>query len=351
VAQLVTQVAPDRVVEDTVKAHRKYFTILPVAFTGPATGPGIGISGLWLRPSRDSATRTSQVQAVAYVTSKKQLDLLAAADFWSRGNRDHLNIQTEESLYPTPFYGVGPTDPTFPEEEYKLTLLSLAVRYQRRIGPNLFIGVGVGTRHAGIDVDDSVLATQKDTIPGMDGSGVYFGELSLQLDTRDNLINPSHGGSVLLRLQEAPGILGTSFTYLDFYADTRRYFHVGRLGTLALQASWETLRGVAPFDVLPNFGGPNDLRGYVNNRWRAHNAVITQVELRTPIAGRFGFATFFGAGAVFDHLSESATDQIRPSYGVGLRYMIVPAQRANIRLDVGFGQNSHAIYAGFGEAF
>lgn len=341
--------APATQAPTPAKAH--FFEVLPVIFTGPATGPAIGLSSLWLRPSPDSLTRPSQVSAIAYVTSKKQLDLVTTAEFWSRGNVNRFTIQGETSYYPTPFFGVGPLDPTFAQRNYTLTLFTISARFQHRIAPHLYAGVGAGTRHAGIDNLDSTLATEADTIPGMAGSGTFWIEENLELDTRDNVLNPGRGGIVWVRLLQAPKILGTSFSYLDAQVDVRHYVRLGHAGILAAQASWETLRGTAPFDLLPNFGGPNDLRGYVNNRWRAHNALIAQLEWRQPLFGRLGYAAFVGAGSVFDRASEFRWDQVRPSYGVGLRYLIVPSQRANIRIDLGFGQDSHAIYAGFGEAF
>ncbi len=40
-----------------------------------------------------------------------------------------------------------------------------------------------------------------------------------------------------------------------------------------------------------------------------------------------------------------------PSYGIGLRFMVLESQRINMRLDYGRSNGSDAVYLSVGEAF
>lgn len=49
--------------------------------------------------------------------------------------------------------------------------------------------------------------------------------------------------------------------------------------------------------------------------------------------------------------SEFREREAIPSYGVGLRFMVLESQRINMRLDYGRSNDSDAVYLSVGEAF
>ena len=54
---------------------------------------------------------------------------------------------------------------------------------------------------------------------------------------------------------------------------------------------------------------------------------------------------------MIDTYVESDSREVIPSYGVGLRYMVLKAKRINLRLDYTRNTDSDAWYLSVGEAF
>jgi hemolysin activation/secretion protein len=60
---------------------------------------------------------------------------------------------------------------------------------------------------------------------------------------------------------------------------------------------------------------------------------------------------FAGAGAYENSFNEFRENEVIQSYGVGLRFMVMPSQRINVRLDYGRSKDDDAIYLGVMESF
>jgi outer membrane translocation and assembly module TamA len=115
-----------------------------------------------------------------------------------------------------------------------------------------------------------------------------------------------------------------------------------------------TVRGFA----LDQLGTPETIDS--NGFPQGGNAVIVlNAELRVPVWGDLGAATFLDAGNVFSHASDLDLSRIRPTAGVGLRYR---SPIGPLRLDVGFKLNREPLtngqledplawYVSFGQAF
>ena len=66
---------------------------------------------------------------------------------------------------------------------------------------------------------------------------------------------------------------------------------------------------------------------------------------------RWGVVGFAGCGYIDSSFSEVDDSDIIPSYGVGLRFMVLKSKRINMRVDYGRSDNSDAIHLSVGEAF
>ncbi len=94
-------------------------------------------------------------------------------------------------------------------------------------------------------------------------------------------------------------------------------------------------------------GGANELRGYLANRFRGDKYYLQQTELRFPIYGPVGGATFLGFGDATD--TEFTNPKM--AYGFGLRVGLPPDFVSQIRLDVGVGRDEWGFFANFGQTF
>ena len=75
-----------------------------------------------------------------------------------------------------------------------------------------------------------------------------------------------------------------------------------------------------------------------------------QIELRQALTAKTALVLFGAAGRVAPDLSALKIDGIRFAGGAGFRYALDAEQRANLRLDVAYGENVE-FYFQFREAF
>jgi hypothetical protein len=93
------------------------------------------------------------------------------------------------------------------------------------------------------------------------------------------------------------------------------------------------------------------MRGFYEGRYRDHDLVVVQAEHRLPLWRRFGWAGFAGLGDVASKISQFRSRDVKASAGFGLRYMLIPEEKMNLRLDFGFGKNTSGFYVTITEAF
>ena len=90
----------------------------------------------------------------------------------------------------------------------------------------------------------------------------------------------------------------------------------------------------------------------MNGRWRDRLQMTTQVEYRAPLIWKLGGTIFTGGGIVAPRFSAIDLHYFRPQVGAGLRYLILPKERATVRADLAFGsEGAVAFTLGFAEAF
>jgi hypothetical protein len=92
------------------------------------------------------------------------------------------------------------------------------------------------------------------------------------------------------------------------------------------------------------------MRGYLEGRYRDKNLLVVQTEYRFPLVWRFRGALFAGVGDVAPRLDRFTLDALKPSYGLGLRYLIDPVEKICIRFDFGFGRGTSGFYFTANEA-
>ena len=85
--------------------------------------------------------------------------------------------------------------------------------------------------------------------------------------------------------------------------------------------------------------------------FRDRHFVATQLEYRFPLWWRFGAVAFAGIGDVFGPSSDLSIQNLKYSVGTGLRFVVDPAERLNVRLDYGYGTEGGCFYFVVGESF
>ena len=196
----------------------------------------------------------------------------------------------------------------------------------------------------------------------------------MQYNTRDSLHSPYRGVTVgagvsLVPLQSSGDVGGRYRASATWVVPVWAPFHDGGRGkeenpptdTLAFGAFTTGTFGDLPFYALPSLGGPNTLRGYINDRFTDRAAWHASAEYRFWFVPRgfritdririerVGAAVFYDVGSVADDWSESFSSTVRDSYGIGLRVHL--ERLALFRVDFGFSDEDTNFTINYGLPF
>ena len=150
-----------------------------------------------------------------------------------------------------------------------------------------------------------------------------------------------------------PG-LGSSHAFEVLTVDFRHFislsdkpFHV-----LAFQVLHQATFGEVPFAEMGMLGGSVINRGYFSGAFRDRHLVSAQAEYREMLGKNLGGVIFASAGKLMTTYHELDPEDTRFSWGVGLRFALIPESRLNLRLDIAWGEDSSkGLYFGISEAF
>jgi outer membrane protein assembly factor BamA len=334
-------------------AKIRHTLVLPIIARSIETGWSFGMataSTFHLNTS-DTITRTSNAQALALYTTRKQLVLAINGSIYFPGERFIINEQLSYSSFPDKFWGLGKDAPDSNKESYKFKQYYVYLHPQRRVGPNLFLGVIYEFQRVfNVQYTPGGLF-DKQNIIGRDGYHVSGLGFSITYDTRNNAFSPDRGTMLQFYFDHFMPLLGSDYRYTNYVLDIRRFIRVYKDQVLALQAYGFFNGGAVPLRSLAYLGGANSMRGYYAGRYRDKDQGVLQAEYRVPLFWRFGAVGFAGLGNVGPEFHDINFDDVKLSYGGGLRVALNKAEKLNLRLDYGLGRHSQGFYLQLGEAF
>ncbi|WP_460975584.1 BamA/TamA family outer membrane protein [Spirosoma knui] len=330
--------------------------ILPLIARSIETDWSVGLAGSFtFRFNRnDSLTRTSNTQALALYSLRRQFIAALNGTTYLPGERYILSHQLSYSYFPDKFWGLGKEAADANEEAYTFRQYYLYLHLQRKLKDRFFAGLIyeyqrlLTVEHEPGDLLDRLNVLGRSPYH-ISGTG-----LSLTYDTRNNAFAPDKGAFAQVLFTHFTPLLGSGFRYTAYAVDVRRFIRIFRQQVLALQAYGQFNAGDVPLRSLASFGGSNSMRGFYDGRFRSKNQVVLQAEYRVPIVWRIGAVGFLGVGNVGDHLREINLQDLKYSYGGGLRVALNRKERLNLRVDYGWGvgeHTSHGLYFQLGEAF
>ena len=105
--------------------------------------------------------------------------------------------------------------------------------------------------------------------------------------------------------------------------------------------------GSVPHFLLPSLGGGSTLRGYPDFRFQDRNRLLMNAELRWTPARFLDMAIFYDTGKVASRREDLDFEDLKDSYGIGMRFIGVRgyafrieaarSRENNLRLVVGAG--------------
>jgi hypothetical protein len=171
--------------------------------------------------------------------------------------------------------------------------------------------------------------------------------LNLEYDTRDVPTNAYKGRrfDVKAIFSSADGIDRSS--YQSYSLRYRAYHQISQPVVLAYDVN-----GCARSGAFPLWDSCRiNLRGFPLTDYLGAQSITGQIEARWRVSSRWGLVGFAGAGHISDSFSAQGDSEKVPSYGAGIRFMVLESKRINLRLDYARSNDSEAWYFGVGEAF
>ena len=195
------------------------------------------------------------------------------------------------------------------------------------------ISIGVEPVDLGLNFSDASIAA---------GLGISF-----QRDSRDMPTNPYQGSLFKVSALFNDTSFGGDDTYESYNVAFSSYHELTAPVVLAWQVTACLKNGTAPmYDACTV-----NLRGFSMTDYMGKESALAQFEARWKISKRWGVVGFAGVGYMNDSLSGLRDNEAIPSYGLGVRFMVMQAKRINVRVDYGRSNDSDAWYLSAGESF
>ncbi len=327
--------------------------VAPILFYLPETRLAFGAAGnfVFRLGKSDSSDRPSSISPVFIYTQNKQFKSLIDIDMYFKKGKYHLMAFLEFQKYPDKFFGIGSSVPEEQEEDFTPHIFWFEFTLMKKIKKHLDIGLQYDLYKLNmIEYEEGGLLARGD-IPGSAGSllsGIIF---RAELDSRDNIFSPERGMFFKFSAGFYNKIIGSDFTYQDYRLDLRKYFPLFSNHVFAVRTIVETQTGTVPFHRLARMGGQYIMRGYFEGRYRDRNLAVLEAEYRLPLFWRFGVVGFAGAADVAHRFRDFRFDNLKYSYGFGLRYLFNKKEKMHIRFDIGFGKGTSGVYFSVFQAF
>jgi len=340
--------------DSTLYPAKAIFT--PVVSYAPETNLsiGVGMKGLFKMKGSGPETRTSNIPLTVQYTIENKYFFFSGFSIFSPQERYMLTGNVRVQSFPSLFFGIGQDTPKSNEEAFGYSqILIEPILVKNLFKPYLFFGGGIRyNKINNIEPEPDGLLVNSDQA-GSDGSTAVGIQLAMIYDSRDNILNATDGFFIGLTHGIYGKYLGSTQDFELTRFDFRYYMQPfgNPSSILAFQALTHFSHGDTPMLELGRLGGGDIMRGYFEGRYTDRHLFATQIEFRQKLTHLFGVVAFAGMGSVASSPDEFNIKNVRPSYGLGLRFLVDPEENLNVRLDFGFGQEKSKFYFKIAEAF
>ncbi|MXV49407.1 BamA/TamA family outer membrane protein [Pedobacter sp. HMF7647] len=346
--------------KDTTRSSS--FLILPALGYAQETGFEFGVGSIYsfYADKSDTTTRNSTLLGGVSVTTKGQFNFKIQPDIWTKGNKYHYMGELRYRNFPFNFYGIGDETNEADKDVLVQKLFRLEGSVEKRFAKHYYGGLNLSYENYRYRDKEAggIYDAPDPAFTGRSGGNVIFAGISQILDTRNTNTYTTKGFYLKLNYSYAPDFWGgENYSGSKIEADLRNFNTIARNLVLGLNANFQALPGKnPPFYLLPQLGNDQIMRGYYGGRYRDENLLAAQTELRYKLSQRIGIVGFAGLGTVYADKSLDF-DNLKPSYGGGLRYFFDLARNLSVRFDYGVGEKREnekrqtGFYFSFGEAF
>ncbi len=287
--------------------------------------------------------------AITY-TLNEQGGISFSGNKFFNSNSNLLSGSIGFSKAPSSFYGIGNNVTDETEEEYNHTLLEVKSSFMTEVRDNLYIGPELVFYSDTLEEKEKMLAAG--AVEGSEGITQLGAGVVITVDTTDSFSYPHSGILYKINWNIFNQKAGSEYSYNHFLIDLRNYFHIAGEHVIGINAVYDITEGDVPFQMLPQLGGANIMRGFLQEKYKDKHYAALQSEYRFPIAGPFGGVVFAGAGNIAPGINKFDFNELKTSAGCGMRFNLNKKQRMNLRFDLAFNSdNETQFYMSLMEAF
>lgn len=327
--------------------------LLPLPFYSPETSLGVTLMFAYLFRFEDFPdARLSNNMSSLGVTILRQILFKNKGEIFMRHEDWVLAHRLEGRIWPDWFYGLGnESDPdVFERFESRNVLLQVDLGY--RLLSRLYVGPHLEARYMTIGELEPGGALERGEVPGTRPYGLLGVGGLARWDSRDSNLNPGSGVFAEVGYLHFPRLEQDGFEFNTLAIDLRTYLPLFEGHVVAARLSSSTSFSHMPFQLLPVIGGDHSIRGIMEQWVRDKQAVFGLMEYRWNFWWRFGITAFGGVGQAQSSFEEFTWQGWHVAGGVGLRFMVVPKERINLRVDVAYSDFGEVqAYFAVGEAF
>jgi outer membrane protein assembly factor BamA len=331
------------------------FLILPAVFRTPETGWAYGGSSSFTFKTshrNDTLTRTSSVTTFAVFTERGQNIQAVDANIFFPQEKYILYFDASHSFFPENFWGIGPNTKDEWSERYEPNQFNIALHFKKQLFERVFAGLIYDYQNVfSIKyIDKGIFDTTE--FLGKKPYSISGAGLSASYDTRNKAFWPTKGilvNAIVNRYNEG---IGSDYDFTKFTIDIRFFQKLFLKHVLALQFYNYSTFGESPMKNLARFGGADNIRGFYQGRLRDSNMSTFIAEYRAPIYWRISLVAFGGIGNVYSDKNPLFKNDLRYSFGGGIRLMMLKKDNLNIRIDYGYySKYNSGFYFTLGESF
>lgn len=276
---------------------------LPTAYYTPEKKFGVGLLmvGLYKTDGASSEEQPSSLVLNSFVSMNNSYGVEVENMTFFNGGKQRvllgLDLHNEASVY----YGQGIEEGNLDSnyQKFEEQLYSFKPRWMTEVADNYFLGVGADFTYASADKleqgDTGIPVDSSDTLPSNFSSGLVVSSI---YDSRDYRLNATKGW--LFQIEAGLYQNSEYSTFSTYNIELANYIDLSSTswlssapGLIAWQVQAKLTDGDVPWNLLPDLGGSNAMRGYIKGRYRDDQMMMGQVEYRLPIFQRYGMV-FWG---------------------------------------------------------
>jgi hypothetical protein len=340
-------IAPDiREDEINLKVQRGDFVAVPIPISNPTLDTGLVAGAAYFYPQDEKQKKLQPASLTAaagmYTSNDSKALVLLQQNYW---NHDKWRFTGAIGVADLRLSLVAPDEATGTQAvDWQIKGSFMFAKIVTRIKGDWY--GGIMTRLVDAEQSIDTAAPPPDFGIESDLRSVGLG-INLEYDSRDMPLNSKSGRYFTVAALFNDEAIGSDSTYTSYSTAYRSYHTL----TDSLVLAWE-IRGCGRDGTAPLWDACRiKLRGFAATDYLGKNSASSQVEARWQASKRWGLVAFGGAGSVGNSYNGIRDNEAIPSYGVGVRFMVLAAKRINIRIDYARSTDSDAIYLSVGEAF